>query len=57
MKLSAKITAQRKAHGLSQEELADRHGVELRTVYRDLRDATARLTALIFGVEGVLHSR
>ena len=39
------------------EELADRHGVELRTVYRDLRDATARLTALIFGVEGVLHSR
>lgn len=27
MKLSEKITAQRKAHGLSQEELADRLGV------------------------------
>lgn len=34
MKLSAKITAQRKAHGLSQEELADRLGVSRQAVSR-----------------------
>lgn len=37
------------------EELAERYGVELRTVYRDLRDATDRVTALIFGVEGIFR--
>lgn len=34
MKLSEKITAQRKAHGLSQEELADRLGVSRQAVSR-----------------------
>lgn len=34
MKLSEKITAQRKAYGLSQEELADRLGVSRQAVSR-----------------------
>lgn len=38
---------------LSLEEIAEKYSVDARTVYRDIRDATARITALLFGVDGI----
>lgn len=34
-------------------ELAEQEGVELRTIYRDVDAAVERLTALIFGIDGL----
>lgn len=42
---------------LSIEEIAEKYSVEERTVYRDLREAIARVTALMFGVEGIFRGR
>ena len=38
---------------LSLEEIAEKYSVDTRTIYRDIRDATARITALLFGVDGI----
>lgn len=38
---------------LSLEDIAEKYSVDTRTVYRDIRDATARITALLFGVDGI----
>jgi len=38
---------------LSQKELAIEENVELRTIQRDLKIATERLTAMIFGIDGL----
>ena len=35
------------------EEIAEKYSVDTRTVYRDIREATARITALLFGVDGI----
>lgn len=40
---------------LSIEDIADKYSIEPRTVYRDLRDAAARITALVFGVDGIFQ--
>lgn len=40
---------------LTLDEIARKYNVEERTAYRDLKDAISRLTALIFGVEGIFQ--
>lgn len=35
------------------EQISDDEGIDVSTVYKDLKDGTRRLTALIFGVDGL----
>ena len=37
----------------SAQEIADKEGIDISTVYKDLNEAVRRLTALIFGVDGI----
>jgi len=38
---------------LSAKEVADKYNISTRNVYEDIKIATRRLTALIFGVDGL----
>lgn len=37
----------------TQQEIADIEGVDVSTVYKDLKEGVQRITALVFGVDGV----
>ena len=37
---------------LSQEQIAEREGIECRTIYKDISNAVKPLSALIFGIDG-----
>ena len=37
----------------SAQEIAEEEGIDISTVYKDLNEAVRRLTALIFGIDGL----